>query len=247
MLSPHPPHRVEHPLMFQTWVHLTFLHWSYPPAVLQPLLPPGLELDTFRGRGWVGLVPFYIHSLRAPLLPSLPYVGSFPETNLRTYVRGPDGEPGVWFFSLDAARFAAVAAARFAYGLPYVWSRMRIERKGRRLVYASRRIASEGSCRVAVRPGEPIPLKRQTALDLFLTARFRLFTILFGRLAYAQVEHEAYPLARATLHELSQSLTAAAGLPEPKGEALVHYARRVEVRVGAPHLCLPPLPGAAAA
>ena len=44
-----------------------------------------LELDTFEGAAWIGLVPFEIYGT-----PGLPY---FPETNVRTYVVGPGGKP----------------------------------------------------------------------------------------------------------------------------------------------------------
>ena len=73
--------------MSQTWRRLTFLHWPYEPALVQPLLPPGLVLDTFDSSAWIGLVPFEICNLRA--------IPHFPETNVRTYVIGPDGFLGV--------------------------------------------------------------------------------------------------------------------------------------------------------
>jgi uncharacterized protein YqjF (DUF2071 family) len=58
--------------MPQTWKRLTFLHWPYDPTLVRPLLPRGLDLDTFDGAAWIGLVPFEIHNF-----PGLPH---FPET-----------------------------------------------------------------------------------------------------------------------------------------------------------------------
>src|ERR1044072_1701490 len=103
--------------MYQAWRNLTFLHWRYPPAVMQAHLPKGLQVDTFDGSAWLRL---------APVLLGLTY-STFPETNVLTYVRGPDGKSGVWFFSLDAASLSAVIGARIAYGLPYMWSRMSVK------------------------------------------------------------------------------------------------------------------------
>src|SRR5688572_30752933 len=94
------------PVMHQRWNHITFFHWSCNPSSIQTRLPAGLDVDTFDGQAWVGLTPFYLSHLRLPLLPPMPWLSQFPETNVRTYVRGPAG-PGVWFFSLDASRFAA--------------------------------------------------------------------------------------------------------------------------------------------
>jgi len=125
--------------MYQTWSWLGFLHWSYRPEVLQRLLPAGLRPHTFDGRAWVGVTPFFLEDLRTPVAPALPWFTSFPETNVRTYVVGPDGREGLWFFSLDAARLEPVLVARSTYALPYKWSAMTVERDGSTIRYRSRR------------------------------------------------------------------------------------------------------------
>src|SRR5260370_21271939 len=104
------------PVMFQEWTRLTSLHWPYDPAVVQRMLPRGIEIDCFEGRAWVGLVLFLVE--RMPL----PWISHSPQTNLRTYVKGPDGTLGVWFFSVDAASILSVAGGRMGYGLPCMWS-----------------------------------------------------------------------------------------------------------------------------
>ena len=77
--------------MYQTWTWLTFLHWSYDPETVQRLLPEGLTVHAFDGRAWVGLTPFLMEDLGTAVAPAPPWFSSFPETNVRTYVRGPDG------------------------------------------------------------------------------------------------------------------------------------------------------------
>src|SRR5687767_4272375 len=115
------------PLLRQSWQHLLFLHWDLPPEVLRPLVPAGLELDLFDGRAWVGLIPFTITGSRAPFTPPVPFVSDFHEVNVRTYVHHGGRDPGVWFFSLDAASLLAVAGARAVYRLPYYDARMRFD------------------------------------------------------------------------------------------------------------------------
>ena len=61
-------------------------------------------------------------------LPSVPGLSSFHETNVRTYVHRAGCDPGVWFFSLDAANRLAVLAARTTFHLPYYHARMFLER-----------------------------------------------------------------------------------------------------------------------
>ena len=90
--------------MRQTWRNLTFLHWRYPAEVVRRILPSQLTLDTFDGSAWIGLAPFVLAGVRPFGLPATPWISRFPETNVRTYVLGPDGQPGVWFFTLEADR-----------------------------------------------------------------------------------------------------------------------------------------------
>ena len=112
--------------MRNEWRELTFLHWSYDPDEVQRLLPNGLRVETWNDKAWVGLVPFRMH-VRTRRGPYLPWISHFPETNLRTYVRGPNGEVGVWFFSLEASRLPAVVIGRVGYGVWYHWARMKIQ------------------------------------------------------------------------------------------------------------------------
>lgn len=48
-VTPAAPQPVMRVAMSQTRRRLTFLHWPYEPALVQPLLPSGLVLDTFDG------------------------------------------------------------------------------------------------------------------------------------------------------------------------------------------------------
>lgn len=213
--------------MLQTWTHLTFLHWPYAPDLIRPLIPAALDLDTFDGEAWVGLVPFEIHGT-----PGIPH---FPETNLRTYVIGPDGSRAVWFFSLDAARLLAVLGARIGYHLPYFWANMSVHVAGRAVHYRSRRHwlrSGDAMTDLTIEPAELYQPSELTDRDHFLTARYRLYTTSRGRLRHAQIEHPPWPLARAKLIQMRQTLFQSAGLPVPQGEPLVHYATEISVKIG---------------
>ena len=100
------------------WHDLLFAHWPLGPQALRDLIPPDLEIDTYEGRAWLGIVPFRMSGVRVRGLPPLLGTGAFPELNVRTYVRIGE-RPGVWFFSLDAASPLGVRVARRVFGLPY--------------------------------------------------------------------------------------------------------------------------------
>lgn len=221
--------------MFQRWRFLTFLHWRYEANAIRSLLPKQITLDTFDGAAWIGLTPFLLTGLRAPFFPALPWLSRFPETNVRTYVRGPDGEPGVWFFTLEAARLTAVAGARSLYRLPYRWAGMNVAQTAEQVNYRSERKWPFGKARadIDVRPGNPM---RAGELDNFLTARYRLYTLFGKRLAFAQIEHEPWPLHTAQVVRLEQDLVEKSGVPRAGGDVTVHYSPDLMVRIGRPQM-----------
>ncbi len=232
-ISIDPPFRVARPVIRQSWLELTFLHWAYDPAVVRPLIPAGLELDLWEGRIYVGLVPFILDDITATRAPAVPWLSRFNETNLRTYVRDGQGRRGVWFFSLDAARLAAVVGARASYSLPYWWAKMSVEQEGGRVAYRSRRRhGPPGMTDIVVRPGEEVA--EPSELEAFLTARWRLFSERGGRLYVADVEHPRWPLRRVRVERLEQTLLQAAGLPAPEGEPLAHFSPGTRVLTGWP-------------
>ena len=122
----------------QRWHDLLFMHWPVEPRALAALVPAPLELQTFDGRAWLGIVPFRMSDVRLRGLPALPWLSAFPELNVRTYT-SLDDKPGVYFFSLDASNPLAVWAARFFFHLPYFRARMAIA-GGAAYDYRSRRV-----------------------------------------------------------------------------------------------------------
>jgi uncharacterized protein len=241
MTSPTPPWPVRWPVMYQTWTWLSFLHWPYDPAVVQRLLPERLEVQTFQGQAWVGVTPFLLEDLRTPVAPAPPWFTSFPETNVRTYVHGPDRREGLWFFSLDAARLEPVLVARSTYALPYMWSEMAVERDGSVVRYRSRRRwpgPIPATSQITVEVGPALRPDELGEFDHYLTARWQLYTTLGPLLARSTVEHEPWPLHRAVVRELETDLVAAAGLPAPEGDPVVHWSPGVHTRISG----LRPLP-----
>ena len=109
-------------VMAQSWHDLLFAHWQVDAIVLGSLLPSQLQIDTFEGSAWLAIVPFRMTGVRLRGTPALPWLSVFPELNVRTYVTC-DGQPGVWFFSLDAGNPLAVTIARAWFHLPYFRAR----------------------------------------------------------------------------------------------------------------------------
>ncbi|MGK5637530.1 YqjF family protein [Streptomyces sp. URMC 126] len=227
MVSPTPEERVTRPCLTAGWVCQTFLHWRYEPRVVQALLPPGVVVDTFDGAAWVGLTPFVMASVRQLGLPRPRW--TFPETNLRTYVR-LGGRPGLWFLSLEVTAPPLLAAR--GLGIPYHLARLRRRSDGPVVRYAGERYGGGPSYRLAVRPGDPLAAG---PLDTWLTARWRAYSRGSGVLWETPVEHEPWRLRAARVEEVRQTLTASAGLPPPEEPPLAHFSPGVrDVRLAFP-------------
>jgi uncharacterized protein YqjF (DUF2071 family) len=198
----------------QRWTDLAFLHWPVAPERVAPLLPAGTVPDVFEGVTYAGLIGFRMERVGFLGGPGVPYLGTFCETNVRLYSVDAQGRRAVVFRSLEAERLVPVLVARAALRLPYMWARMRLTRDGDELAYVSRRRwpgprgASTG---IRIRVGEPIA--GPTPLEHFLTARWGLHTRAWGRTRHLANDHPRWPLHRAELLHLDDTLLAAAGLP----------------------------------
>jgi uncharacterized protein YqjF (DUF2071 family) len=217
---------------YQKWRDLLFLHWPVPIEALRPLIPAPLSIDTYDGVAYVGLVPFWMVGVRPHWSPEQ-VAFRFLETNVRTYTHIDGRDPGVFFFSLEAASAIAVAVARAQFGLPYFWAKMGIRRDGPTIEYRSRRLLG-GNPRTWARfqPGEYLGSSAPGTLEHFLIERYYLHVVRDGRLYRGQVHHTAYPVQRARLLGLHDELIGAAGLPQPTTPpALVHYVKGVDVEI----------------
>ncbi len=199
--------------------------------MLRPLVPDALEIDTFEGDAFIGVVPFTMTNVRPLWVPPVPGISNFHETNVRTYVHHEGKDPGVWFLSLDAASRLAVWVARTFWHLPYHSARMALERGDGTLRYSSTRRGSGAKCELTCRPvTAPAPATPGT-LEHFLAERYLLFADTGRGLRRGQVHHTPYPLQVSEVTEWDESLIAALGLERPAGEPIAHYAERVQVEI----------------
>ena len=206
------------PVMQQRWAGLGLFHWEADPEIIAARLPAGLHVDTFGGKAYLGIVPFFMERIRPVGLPPLPWLSWFHELNLRTYVHDDAGNPGVWFFSLDCNQPLAVEIARRAFHLPYQHAEMSSVSQGRLIHYRSRRKASPLP---AAEFTYPLPQNPQPAslgsLEWFLVERYLLFsTNARGDIHTGRVHHSPYliqPMPEGKCSTIPFTLN---GFPEPE-------------------------------
>jgi uncharacterized protein len=224
-------------IMAQSWHDLLFAHWAVDAAMLRPHIPEKLEIDTFDGQAWLGVVPFSMTGVRLRWTPPLPWLSAFPELNVRTYVTAQN-KPGVWFFSLDAANALAVAAARLSFHLPYFRARMKstefrgwIEYRSHRFHAGAPEAQFEGRYRGV---GEFFQAQPGT-LAHFLTERYCLYSAASkGRVFRGEIHHPPWLLQGAEAHFRRNSMAEAASLIVPAERRLLHFARRQDMVAWAP-------------
>ncbi|HEV3307734.1 MAG TPA: DUF2071 domain-containing protein [Candidatus Sulfotelmatobacter sp.] len=216
--------------MTQTWHDLLFAHWPLPAAVVRPLIPAPLTLETFDGQCWLGVIPFHMSGIRRCGLPALPGLSRFPELNVRTYVTYR-GKSGVYFFSLDAANLPAVWAARAFYHLPYFHAAMISQDLGGSIHYSSHRYRSGAEFRGQYRPIAEVRTSDKTSIDHWLTERYCLYTMHRGQVYRGEIHHTPWPLQKAEAELEINTVAAAAEISLPETTPHLLFARRLEVLI----------------
>ncbi len=219
-------------VMTQTWNDLLFAHWPVSAATVRDRIPNGFELDEFDGQAWLGIVPFYMTNVSPRGVPNLPWISEFAELNVRTYVR-VGGDPGVYFFSLDAANPVAVGIARSMMHLPYYTATMNVESKDGWIHYQSRRSTSSGSAADFLgryRPtGDAQPPVAGT-LEYFLTERYCLFTVDGSfHACRLDIHHPPWPLQSAEAEISVNTMADASGIRLPTMAPLLHFSKRQDM------------------
>lgn len=218
--------------MTMTWHDLLFAHWAVDAHLLRPLIPQGLELDTFDGTAWLSIVPFRMSGIRMRRCPPIPTTAAFPELNVRTYVTA-HGKPGIWFFSLDAASPLAVSVARRFWHLPYFHARMSCIVDGDKVSYDSHRThraAPPARFSANYHPAGPAAPAQPGSLDEFLTERYCLYAVSpRGQLLRGEVHHAPWPLQPVKAEISVNSVAASIGLTSVRPPDLLHFSRRLDV------------------
>lgn len=232
------------------WRDALFAHWPVDAGGVDDRLPSGLTARTHDGSAWLGVIAFVMEDIRPRGVPA-PLGLTFGEANLRTYVAGPNGGEGIYFFNLDAADRLSVGIARQFYQLPYYTAHMEIERRGespgeagpheRTVELSSHRAhagvpdayldATYGPAGDRFRPEDG-------TLEQFLVENYR-FYLADGDvddrgdgsdLFYGDVAHPPWDLYEADLDLRSTNFFEANGFDRPDTEPLAHYSPGVPVR-----------------
>jgi uncharacterized protein len=209
------------------WVDALFLHWPIDPVQLRARIPADLDIDTFDGTAWVSIVAFRIAGARLRGVPARAAWLTFPEVNVRTYVRHAE-HVGVWFVSLDADSRAAVAAGRRIVHFPYTAASISFASNGADLAYDVRRTGRRApDARFSVHASRGIEMRSAVpgTLAHWLVERRCFFTTTRrGLTVRGDIEHEPWPLSGTVATITENSLLRAADLTPSTAEPITHVS-----------------------
>ncbi|MFM1653209.1 YqjF family protein [Brevibacillus sp. B_LB10_24] len=226
-------------IMTQTWEHLLFAHWPVSVDCIRRLVPDELEVDTFDGQAWISIIPFLMSGIRLKVFAEIPYFSTFPEINLRTYVKS-HRRPGIFFITLDASDPLVVEMGKLWYHLPYHKAKISFRQNGQEIIVHSRRTPSDAfsTCFDGCYRPASIPFAAQAGtIEHWLMERY----VLYSKhprtkcVYWAEVYHDPWKLHTAEAH-IGRNTLADGLLDTPLGKpALLHYSKGVHALVGPIH------------
>lgn len=214
-------------VMYQKWEDILVLHVSVEIEELAPFIPDQLTLDTYQGKAWISIFPFLIRDLRFRGLPKFPYVHHFLELNVRTYVTYND-IPGVYFFSLDAAKALPVLGAR-TVTLPYFKARMKRTRDNGGIIYSSQRqFGSQAYFKGKYKVTSESREVEEGTIEHWLFERYRLYQTIGGTVWHIAIHHLPWTLAEVSVISDNEAINSLLqgnieGVP-----TIAHYSHRLE-------------------
>jgi uncharacterized protein len=221
----------------QAWHDVLFAHWRIPIETMRRCVPDSLQVDTYDGYAWVGVVPFMILGTRPRWIPPIPRLSDMPEVNLRTYVT-VDNKPGVFFFSLDINNPIAVIGARWLYRVAYYHSQIQMQRANGQVVQHSHRQhpgAESAEFHASYHPVGAVRHAEKGSLEYFLTERYCLYAVgSRGGVYRTHVHHKPWDLQTAQAAITVNTLASVIGLPLPDEEPLLHYSSGVDALIWLP-------------
>lgn len=220
-------------IMGQGWRDLLFVSWPVPVESVRSFIPGSVEIDTLDGSAWLSVVPFWMDRARFRGLPPIPFISSFPEVNVRTYVRSGE-HLAVWFLSLDTQSHINVFLARHAFHLPYFYADVEMDRGGDAIRFRSVRRDDEARFEVSYRPEGEEFTPKEGSLEHFLTERYSMVCAdEDGDVYRGDIQHAPWRLRNVSWTPRAMDLVAACGI-DVAGDPVVFYAETTDVALWAP-------------
>ncbi|MGV3467279.1 MAG: YqjF family protein [Heyndrickxia sp.] len=214
-------------IMRQAWRNVLFLHWPVPVEKLRPHIPSSLQIDTFKGSAWLGIILFVLEGIFPLGISSLSLTPSFPETNVRTYVKY-NGKPGIYFMSIDVENWASLKIAKRWYRLPYHSAQIFYQKEGQNFNFHSIRKDNESPSiylKGQYSPISEVYYAKEGTLDHWLTERYCLYSSNNVASIYCgDIHHQPWPLQKAEIDLVRNTLFTPFNFDFSKVKPIAHFS-----------------------
>ncbi|MBB6443954.1 YqjF family protein [Bacillus benzoevorans] len=209
----------------QRWEDVLFLHWPVSPDLLTPHLPQSLQLDLYDGTAWIGMVFFQVKGMRPRLLPAVPFISSYLQLNVRTYVTYK-GRSGVYFFRLTVDSILACFLAKTWYSLPFMMAEIKMDSQGDDIHMVSKRKIGKFEERMSCSytPEASVFHTQMNTLDHWLFERYCSWNMRQGTLLRIDIHHTKWNLQKAAAVIRSNTVTDFLTAKISQNNPIVHYS-----------------------
>ena len=205
----------------QEWKHVLFIHFEIDPESLQDQVP--FNLDLYKGKAIVSVVPFLMDGIRFPFLPAIPKISRLWELNIRTYVE-VNGVKGVYFFTLETdSKIGKLIASNF-FHLPYRLSKIKASVNKTDYVFNHHRDDLE--FKLVAQIGKIIS---PNEFNIWATERYSLFTHHKGRIYQGIVAHSPWEHCEIKIKDMHNNFTKMISKSDMNGMG-VTYSEYLKVR-----------------
>lgn len=181
-------------IMSQEWSEAYFLNFKVDRLHLLPLLPKGIELDQYEGQNYVSLIPFYMKNTHLRFMSTFGFK-TFPEVNLRTYVKYQD-KAGVLFLSLDSTHHLFNKLVRSFCEIPYIDSYITYQDANHNRKIHLQREGFKLDCELRYDPIQKVSCELGS-FEYWIAERYYFFNAQKGKTMLWEVEHKPWEIFRA--------------------------------------------------
>lgn len=213
----------------QEWHDILFMHWPVPYEILKPYVPAPFKLETYNGQAWVTVILFQAKNSRLRGMPTSMSYPPFLQMNTRTYIQF-DGEPGIYFFSVDVNRLLTVAVAKRILKLPYKLAEMEMAKNNDHILFKSKRIKSSHSSTGIVANYQPSAERianQQGTLPYWLTERYCFWMIKGSKIIKGPLSHSPWELYDVTFDLNMTAIIPFIPAKYSQVNPSVHYAKSI--------------------
>lgn len=214
-----------------TVADVCFCHWPVEAATLSRRVPDWLTVETMDEAAWLTAIP---HTVSAISAFDVDLTTPTEAATVRTYVRGPNDQRGLYFFTVVPGAPIAATGATSLLGLPT--RRGQHSRRPAKEYNKRRTLDVDGQRVLDLRysPSDHASPAPPDSLAAFLVERHRYFTEgAIGNQLVGSVGHDPWSLSRVDAC-VDSLLPSALGLPAPLDDPLVHYSLGTELGVSPP-------------